>query len=401
MKISNIAFAMSTLACSSVLQAADTSFNPKISLILEGQYASYDNNPEDYSIPGFQLGGEAGLAAEGFSVGHSELTLSSNIDRHFYGQATLAVVEHEGETETEIEEAFIQTLGLGQGFTVKMGRFRSSFGYENAKHRHAWDFADAALPYSAMLGGYLADDGVQISYLAPTDVFMELSAELLAGNAFPAGGNEQGGIGARVLSLTTGGDIGDSHAWQLGASYYEAIDIGERTSGAHAHDDGTAEIPAFTGDSRIRALDLVYKWAPLGNPRQRHVKFALEVFDRNEQGQVTLLNSSPLETTRYQGDQSGWYASLVYKFRPHWRSGLRLERLHSDNSGADSGVLDEAALTSPAKDPERASVMLEWIPSEYSRIRLQYNDDRSAALDDKQLLLQYTFSLGAHGAHVF
>ena len=394
---------MVMLACAgSVTAATDNSFNPQISLILDGHYASYDNNPEDYAIAGFQLGGEAGLVAEGFSLGHSELRMSANIDRYFYGEATFAIAEHDGETEVEIEEAFIQTLGLGQGFTVKFGRFLSSFGYQNARHRHTWDFADASLPYSAMLGGYLADDGIQLSYIVPSDIFIELTAEVLAGNAFPAGNNEQGGVGASVFNLNFGGDLGDSHAWQLGFSHYNADDISERSSSGHAHDDGAAEIPTFDGDSRIKAMDFVYKWAPYGNPQQRHVKFSAEYFERNESGNISLLNSGPpLETSSYDGTQSGWYASLVYQFIPRWRSGVRFDQLDSNNAGSDNAVLQEASLASSTDKPQRSSIMLEWLPSEYSRLRLQYNHDQSTAVDDKQWLLQYTFSLGAHGAHSF
>jgi hypothetical protein len=52
--------------------------------------------------------------------------------------------------------------------------------------------------------------------------------------------------------------------------------------------------------------------------------------------------------------------------------------------------------------------MLDWNPSEFSRIRLQFNRDQSrqdpgtgSAITDNQLFLQYIFSLGAHGAHRF
>ena len=45
--------------------------------------------------------------------------------------------------------------------------------------------------------------------------------------------------------------------------------------------------------------------------------------------------------------------------------------------------------------------MLEWIPSEFSRIRLQYNRDNSVQETDHQVILQYTQALGSHGAHQF
>ena len=64
-------------------------------------------------------------------------------------------------------------------------------------------------------------------------------------------------------------------------------------------------------------------------------------------------------------------------------------------------TLDEAGLLSNGHSPRRASVMAEWVPSEYSRLRLQYNRDDSYRLSDNQVYLQYTFSIGAHGAHAF
>jgi hypothetical protein len=45
--------------------------------------------------------------------------------------------------------------------------------------------------------------------------------------------------------------------------------------------------------------------------------------------------------------------------------------------------------------------MIDWSPSEFSRLRLQYTDDRVLADSDKQIILQYLMSLGAHGGHRF
>jgi len=43
-----------------------------------------------------------------------------------------------------------------------------------------------------------------------------------------------------------------------------------------------------------------------------------------------------------------------------------------------------------------------WSPSEFSRLRLQFNQDKSQiGLTDNQVFLQYIFSLGTHGAHKF
>lgn len=375
-------------------------FNPAISLVLDGRYANFENDG-DYELPGFALGNEAGLGESGMSLGHTEIVASANIDDRFYGQVTAAIDEHDGETEVELEEAFLQTLGLGNGLTIKAGRFFSAIGYLNEQHEHAWDFADAPLIYRGLFGNHLRDDGVQISYVAPTDTFLEVGVEALRGSRFPAGG-EQDNVGAWTGFANIGGDIGVEHSWLLGVSHWRADDIEGRTSGGHAHEgEEEEETPSFTGDSEISAFELVYKWAPNGNPSHRNLEFQFEYFDRDEDGTVTLLNSDPLEVTSYDGEQSGWYAQAVYQFMPQWRTGLRYDELDSDNTGSDFDLLGEAGLDNEGHTPKRYSAMVEWLPSEFSRIRLQFNRDESYEDSDNQLFLQYTHSLGSHGAHQF
>ena len=116
---------------------------------------------------------------------------------------------------------------------------------------------------------------------------------------------------------------------------------------------------------------------------------------------VMLGSGPPLETTSYDGDQKGWYAQAVYKFKPQWQVGLRYDWLDSDNRGSDADVLTEAGLDNEGHSPKRYSATLEWLPSEFSRLRLQYNQDESYEETDHQLFLQYTMSLGSHGAHQF
>ena len=373
-------------------------FNPAISVIIDGVFASYSNDPEDYRIPGFALGGEAELVPEGISLGHSEIVFSNNIDDKFYGQFTLAIAEHDNEIEVELEEAFFETLSLGRGFTVRGGRFYSALGYLNQQHEHAWDFKDAPLIYRALFGNQYFDDGLRLSVIMPTDFFLEFGAEALSGRKFPAGG-EQDGVGSWIAYSNVGGDIGVSHSWQAGISYW-ATDQIEREYGGHSH-DGAAETPLFAGDSKTIGLNAIYKWAPDGNYLERNLKLQFEYFYREDEGSLTLLNSDPLETGSLDGEQDGWYAQAIWQFARNWRTGIRYDMLDSDNKGSDSGVLDEAGLLSNGHSPRRASVMAEWVPSEYSRLRLQYNRDDSYQLSDNQVYLQYTFSIGAHGAHAF
>ena len=118
------------------------------------------------------------------SLGHSELSMSANIDDKFYGKLTVALAEHEGELEVELEEAFFQTLGLPGGLTLKGGRFFSSVGYLNQQHDHVWDFIDAPLAYAVLFGNKYIDDGIQLSVLLPTNTYLETGVELLRGSRF-------------------------------------------------------------------------------------------------------------------------------------------------------------------------------------------------------------------------
>jgi len=389
--------------------AADSAFNPAISLILEGVAASYSRDPDDWRIPGFQLGGHAELPPEGLSIGHTELVVSANVDDWFYGQATLAVHDDEDGTEINLEEAFIDTLSLPAGLGLRAGRFFPRVGYLNTHHPHAWDFVDAPLPNLAFLGGQWYDDGLRLSWVAPTELFIEVGVEALQGGQYPVEGDDNHFLGgAQNYYAKLGGDVGTNHSWQIGVSYLRAEPSG-RESG-HGHDGHDEESFAFSGDSRLSAVDLVWKWAPDGNPSERNATLQAEYFHRDEDGHLDFSSPEGSALLPYDGQQQGFYVQGVYQFLPRWRAGLRYDRVWSDNdlavvantSGeADEDLLDESGLLDDDHDPYRWSAMIDFSHSEYSRLRLQYTRDYTLPEADNQFFLQYVMSLGAHGAHAF
>lgn len=399
-KTAEIEAAVPQIQLPATAQASANSLNPALSIVLDGGFANYRRDPDAYRLPGFAQGEEAGLAREGLSIGHSEITASANIDHLFFGQLTAAVAEHGGETAVELEEAFVETIGIGHGVTLRGGRFLSALGYLNQQHEHGWDFADAPLIYRGLFGNQYRDDGVQLRWIAPTALFLELGGEIFNGAKFPAGG-EHSGAGSWSAFGNLGGDIGVSSSWQAGLSYWRAEVDGRADGGGHAHAQGAVETPLFSGDSDIIGASLIYKWAPDGNPAQRNVKLQTEYFRRREDGAVALEDSDPLEISSYRGDQHGYYVQGIYQFMPRWRVGLRFDRVDSDNRGADLEVIDEAGLLAGGRAPTRYALMFEWLPSEFSRLRLQYNLDQALPATDHQIFLHYTYSLGAHGAHVF
>jgi len=363
-------------------------FNPAIGVVLDAKLKSFAQDPATYRIPGFQLGGEAGIGEEGLTLGESEINLNANVDDWFFANLTLALASEDGDTEVELEEAYLQTLSLPAGLTLRGGRFFSATGYLNEFHPHAWDFADAPLTHRVFLARQYIDDGVQLRWIAPTDLFVEIGAELLRGATFPASGASHDGKGVSNFFTRLGGDISDSHSWRFGLSYLRA-DVSGRTD--------NSDSAVFDGDSDLLAADVVWKWAPGGNPKYRNFKFVAEYFRRKENGTITANSAS----STLQGKQNGWYAQAVYQFMPQWRFGLRYDRLGSDNTGNDLMVLDDAGLLDEGHTPWRLSIMLDYSRSELSRLRLQYNRDESAPRADNQWMLQYIMSFGAHGGHQF
>ena len=371
-----------------MVNTGNNSSNPAIGVVFQGQVWSYGDDPDDYEIPGFPLGGEAGPLPEGLALGETEINISANVDDKFTAWLTVPVAIEDGDVVVELEEAWIETMTLPAGLSLRMGRFYSNIGYLNDKHAHSWDFADQPLVYQAFLGGQYLDDGLQARWLAPTDFYLELGAEVTRGDKYPAGGSANSGFGSYALHLRSGGDVGFSNSWQAGLSYLQA-DADERASGDE--DDPLL----FTGQTDLWIAEFVWKWAPNGNNIQRNFIFQAEYMWRNEDGNYTLPGGDPLP---YDNDQQGWYLQAVYQPFPLWRVGLRYDLLSSDNPGpAFAGT----PLMPSSNDPRRFSVMADWSNSEFSRLRLQYTLDKAGFHDDNQWGLQYIFSIGAHGAHSF
>jgi hypothetical protein len=279
--------------------------------------------------------------------------------------------------EIGIEEAYIQTASLPANLTLTAGRFFSGIGYSNETHAHNWTFSDAALPYRAFLGSQLGDDGVQLTWLAPTDQFLLFGAEAVRGESYPGAGARNDGIGAYSGFVRTGGDIDVSNSYLASLSYLHTRALDRDSDG-----------DLFSGDTDLLIGSLTYKWAPNGNRLNRNFTATGEVFFGNEDG---TFNGIPVDQDRF-----GWYAQGIYQFMPRWRVGLRYAALNSDDPGA---LLAGTALDELGIDPFTATALLEFDPSEFSRLRLQYSRDESGFDPNHILTMQYTVIYGVHGAH--
>jgi hypothetical protein len=387
----------------------ERSLNPAVSLILNGIYSNLSQDPGTYKINGFvPSNGEVAPPPRGLSLGESELAIMANIDHLFRGTGIFSISP---EDQIGVEEAYIQTLALSYGFTIKAGRFFSAVGYQNQIHAHAWDFTDAPLAMKAFLGEQLSDDGIQLKWVAPTPFYLDLGVEAGRGKSFPAGpdgGRNKNGSSTGNFFTHFGGDFGTGTAWQVGASYLTT------SPQDRVYDEfdstGTAVTNSFTGKTKLWVLDGILKWAPNFNPTHMNFKLQGEYFRRKENGDLTFdtqaASAGGTQIGGYSSAQSGWYLQGAFQFMPMWRVGYRYDRL--DAGTTSIGLIDSGALTAAdfpilaAYNPTKQTVMADWSPSEFSRVRLQYAQDKSRSdATDNQVFLQYIVSLGAHGAHKF
>jgi len=370
---------------------ASNIFNPDISMILGGTLQNLSQDPNQYRIQGFlPSGGDVGPGKRGFNLGESELTMAANIDPQFSGQLTFSLT---GEDTVSVEEAFVQTRELANGMNLKFGRFLSSIGYLNSQHAHTWDFVDAPLVYQAMLGGQYKPDGIQAKWLAPIDQYLELGIEAGNGASFPGNDRNRNGAGSVAVFAHLGDDIGDSSSYRAGLSYLHTA--------AHQRSYEDAGLTnAFTGRSNTLIADAIYKWAPNGNSTVTNFKLQGEYFRRKETGTLDYaIDTGAAASGDYASNQSGWYLQGVYQFMPNWRVGARYDRLSSGTR--DTSLLANMPILQ-AYSPERSSVMFDYSPSEFSRLRLQLARDESRpGVTDNQIFLQYIMSLGTHAAHSF
>ncbi|MBL8472924.1 MAG: hypothetical protein JNM98_14090 [Rhodocyclaceae bacterium] len=380
--------------------ATSNAFNPDVSLILSASYGATRRDPDTYRITGFHLPAanlDEARPARGFSLAESELSFSANVDHLFYGQLNLSI---HPDDSVATEEAFVHTSALAHGLTLKAGRYFSGLGYLNEQHAHTWDFADMPLAYQVFLGGQFNNDGLQLRWLAPTETYLELGAELGRGANYPGSGSKGNGAGAGVLYAHLGGDVGMSSSWRAGLSYLSTRP--QNRNWGDTDRSSQAVTNRFSGRSRLWIVDAVWKWAPNGNATRTNFKLQGEYLRRTEKGDVSYdVDGASLgpATDLYSALQTGWYLQGVYQFAPYWRLGLRTERLHN---GAVDYAANNAALLRPDYSPARNSFMIDYNPSEFSRVRLQLAQDKSRqGLSNNTLILQYQMSLGAHGAHKF
>lgn len=326
-----------------------------------------------------------GGRTEGFGSSHNELTLSHDLSDTLTARMALVGEWNEQESDLELEEAFLESTALPGGLNLTAGRFLADIGYLNASHTHSDSFSERPLLYRAFLGGHYYDDGIGLSWLAPTDRYWRFSAGAFTGDEL---GEEASvsTVGTWTLSTEFGDDISDNSSWQMGLSYMrnKTRTPGEEDDDDHDH-EGHSHGAEYQG-KHLYLADLVWKWAPQGNNRQEQLKLAAEY------AYVDDLYGAEV------GHFDGWYLSAVYQFNEHWSTGIRHgqiniaeEHEHGGDHEWEEGSLDETSL------------MLSWQPTHTQRVRLEYRHQDANNLHgaDNAITLHYQIGFGAHAAHGF
>ena len=337
----------------------------------------------------------------GFNARNLELALDGAVDPYFDGFANIVFkLDSQDGTGVEVEEAFLQTKALPGNLQIKGGQFFAPFGRINSQHPHTWDFVDAPLAQGRLLGpDGLRGVGLQASWLTPLPWFSQVSLAAQNGRggtgySFRNPGEDGIFLGRPTLDRDLRGPQDLVFVPRLENSFdlspAQTLLVG--VSGALGPNDTAAQ-----ASTQIYGIDLFYKWKPAtAHGGWPFVKWQTEAMYRRFEAGRGLAD-------RFIGSETfhdwGVYSQIVWGFYPGWTTGLRGDFIYFKNSS----FTDEPS----RQNRWRTSANITWTPTEFSKIRLQYNHDfleaNSFQATDSadSLFLQFEFSLGAHGAHKF
>ena len=384
-----------------------------IDVSLDALFAAGTSTERDESLQRLQ-GGDHDPRKRGFTVQQAELSFTGAVDPYFTGEAHIVYLIDPvvGDTRVELEEAFLTTQALPYGLQLKGGFYLTEFGLINPTHPHAWDWLDQPVIKTRLFGpDGMRQAGVRLGWLTPLPWFSELYVNVQNANGETASSflaNEEffaeRPIGGRpfvkrdVKSLK---DLLYSIRWE---NFWNLSDTVSTKLGVSGLFGPNATGP--DGDTRIYGADLKLRWRPGNNFRGwPFFLWQSEVMQRDYTADRFLDDSDPakiITLPRETLHDWGLYTQALYGCQYGWAAGLRYE--YAGGSGASVLVFNGRDADPFRDDRHRLSPLLVWHPSEFSRIRLQYNYDRAEHLEHKDahsVWLGVEFLYGAHPAHKY
>lgn len=342
--------------------------------------------------------GDHDPAVRGFTIPNEEITLDGAVDPFFKGFLDVVYkLDAEGESGLELEEAYILTTSLPANLQLRAGQFYTEFGRQNQQHPHSWAFVDQPLVLNRMFGpDGMRGQGARLSWLAPTSWYTEamVTVQNSLGETMYSFRSEEsseihGGIPVE-REVRGGGDLVavPRVATSFDLTPTQTVLLG--VSGAFGPNNS-----GVSNRTRMYGADLYWRWksatAGQGFP---FLSWQSEVLYRRYDAAERQSEDNPLVTLRREtiGDR-GAYSQVLWGIRPRMVAGLRAEVAGGNATAFDSEL---------RVDRVRVSPNFTLYPSEFSKVRLQYNfDDRKGIGRDHSIWLQFEFILGAHAAHRF
>ncbi len=384
--------AMATAFPASAPASTAIAGNSGFQIGLSGLFAVGGSSVDNNALANLQNGAHD-PNQNGFTVQNVELSLGGVVDPYLDAQTNIIFqIDADGNTVVELEEAFFTTRSLPSGLQVKGGQYFTEFGRQNSQHPHTWAFADQPVVLSRFFGGDgLRSQGVRASWLMPMDWY----SEFYLGMQNPKGetvtsflnapGEEIGGHTLIDRDARNFGDLLYTARWLNGFDLSDAISMNLGVSGLWG-----PNASGMTTDTQIYGTDLYLKWQPAYTQRGfPFVSWQTEMLKRRYEA------GDPGDSSRETLRDWGLFTQALWGFKPGWVAGLRWEYATANGDTAADPLRDTR---------KRLSPNLTWYPTEYSKLRLQYNRDWTEHLPGKtadSLWLQLEFNLGSHAAHVF
>jgi hypothetical protein len=301
-------------------------------------------------------------------LAEAELGLQAIIDPYSRADFFLSA----GPEGLDIEEGYVTFTSLPANLLLKVGKMRAQFGKVNALHTHMMPTTDRPLVTQNLVGGEegLSDGGMSLSHLIANPlVFLDVTGEVYAGSStvFQSGRRSKLNYVGRLRAYR---DLSESANIDLGASVaFGPTDI------------GIADHQASSSDplnKRLFGFDATFRYRPLRRAIYHRLNLRTEmVWSRQE-----------MPRARPDEKAFGIYGLGEYQFAQRWYIGGRVDR---SGRALDSSLVDKGG-----------SLFVTFWPSEFSQVRVQYRHTTFAeGPRANEILFQFNFAIGAHGAHVF
>jgi hypothetical protein len=266
--------------------------------------------------------------------------------------------EHdEAESETEIEEGYVEWVNVAAGLGITVGKFRQRFGKLNRWHGHALPGQQLPLPYLAFLGEEgLAQAGVSLHWLLPihSGGTYEVWGEVTRSGNTLFGESRQPSVLGHVNGF-----------WELSPATYFELGLSGIAGSRRIDDDPTAQ------SARMFGADFTFDWRPP---------------ERSLYQQFTVHGAAITHRRTFDGADAatawGGFLQAEYKFSTRWTAGGRWEYAENPDDPDDSAWLAGPTLT--------------WWQSEYVRLRSEYQIYRGPEDRFGQFVFQATFAMGPH-----